>query len=636
MQSTISARGLLSVFTLFALLSCTEVAWSAEYYVAINGKDSNPGTKSRPFATIGRARNAIRKLPHPIKENIVVWLGGGTYSIEQPIVFGPEDSGTTTHSITYKAIAGKSVLISGGRPITHWVRRSGNIWKARVPGAAKGEWYFRYLWANGKRLTRSRQPNDPVMWKIAEISDDSLRVRLDKSIPARWNFSKKDIELVVETEWTNSRDIVDHVSDNWLSMKSTVGLVNNPNICSKVGNRAFLENAYEFLDQPGEWYLDKASGILYCYLASGADPNKMKFMAPKASQLLRIVGLRERPVVNLHFCNLQFSYTDWQLPEEGYAGIQACVYASGQYRPDEGVERRSHMLPLAIHLEFARNCELNRCAVRSVAGNGIGLARGCLDNSIMGCEVADISANGLQVGWIADIPKANWYYWWSVANMQAWDVNRRNAISNCYIHDVAQEFWEGVGATEMFAQATRYVHNEIAYTGSAGMVIGYCWDPVTTPESDTLVEANNVHHFCRKLGDNGGIYTLGFNANAVMRGNYIHHNMRRPPSLLESPAFGIYFDQASKGWLAENNVLYLVQTPGFARDWNEPVNINVAKQNTFRNNFIHCHDTGLFRFSDTPAAYLTQDGNITLACANDLIRPAVRKVILNAGPHLRK
>ena len=628
-----------TLVALIAAMLLANVGAARDFFVSSSGSDANAGTEDSPFASIARAQDAIRSLTHPITENIRVTIGDGSYWLGRPLVFGPDDSGTSTSSVTYQAAPGASVLISGGRPITGWARHSGNIWKAQIPEASGGVRPFRYLWADGRRLTRARQPNDPAMWKVAEVSQNSRSVRLDHQMLSFKELdTKDDVELVLETDWTNSRDIVDHVEEDWLRMQSTVGLVGHPNVCAKPGNRAFLENAYEFLDRDGEWYLDRTTGTLYCCLADDADPNAMSFVAPLSNQLLRVAGTREQPVLNLHFKNLEFAYTDWQLPVEGYAGVQACYFGAGYYSNDEGRQWPGYMLPNAVQFEFARNCAMDRCAVHSVAGSGICLAWGCLDNQIRGCEVTDTSAHGVHIGWIDETPKCGWHYWWSPrnANRQPWHVNQRNTVTNSYIHNTSQEFWEGVGLVDMFSQATHIAHNEIAHTGSAGMVIGFCWEPnVITPESNTLVENNDVHHFCEKLGDSGGIYTLGRNPGAVMRANFIHDNTRRP-AWLESPAYGIYLDQASEGWLLENNVLYLSQSPGFARPWNEPINIHTLlpdkQSNTARNNYIHAHDTGLFCYFDTPAGNLSNESNIPLSYSTDLERPEVQKIIRQAGP----
>ena len=51
-------RSTLALLILFAGLT----AHAAEFHVAPNGSDDNPGTHAAPFATLERARDAVRTL----------------------------------------------------------------------------------------------------------------------------------------------------------------------------------------------------------------------------------------------------------------------------------------------------------------------------------------------------------------------------------------------------------------------------------------------------------------------------------------------------------------------------------------------------------------------------------------------
>ncbi len=93
----------------------------ADFHVAPNGDDANPGTRRRPFATVTRARDAVRaKIAAGLTADVTVLIRSGTYRVAEPIVFGPEDSGTERHSITYAAYAGEKPVIGGGRVVTGW------------------------------------------------------------------------------------------------------------------------------------------------------------------------------------------------------------------------------------------------------------------------------------------------------------------------------------------------------------------------------------------------------------------------------------------------------------------------------------------------------------------------------------
>jgi len=72
------------------------------YYVAPNGKDSNPGTASRPWQTIQKAAGALAA-------GDTVYIRAGTY--HERVV--PQHSGSAGNEITFAAYPGESVTIDG-------------------------------------------------------------------------------------------------------------------------------------------------------------------------------------------------------------------------------------------------------------------------------------------------------------------------------------------------------------------------------------------------------------------------------------------------------------------------------------------------------------------------------------------
>ena len=134
----------------------------ATFYVAPAGDDHNPGSLAKPFATLFRAQAAVRVLKKKGQDrNIIVYLRGGTYYIDQPLVFAAEDGGTERHKVIYRAFPGEEVMLSGGRLITGW-KRSGNLWTVALPEVKAGKWYFRQLFVDGQHAIRARTPNQDV------------------------------------------------------------------------------------------------------------------------------------------------------------------------------------------------------------------------------------------------------------------------------------------------------------------------------------------------------------------------------------------------------------------------------------------------------------------------------------------
>jgi hypothetical protein len=96
-------------------------AAKAGFFVAPKGDDrwsgrlADPGDGDGPFATVARAREAVRTLRKSQKEprTVRVVLRGGTYYLDRPLDFGPEESGTEKAPVVYAAAPGEKVVLSG-------------------------------------------------------------------------------------------------------------------------------------------------------------------------------------------------------------------------------------------------------------------------------------------------------------------------------------------------------------------------------------------------------------------------------------------------------------------------------------------------------------------------------------------
>ena len=123
-------------FAALLVLAAAAVA-AADLHVAPNGSDTAPGTAAKPFASLARARDAVRqRIAAGLQADVTVLIRGGTYFLAEPLVFGPEDSGTEQHSITYAAAPEATVVVSGGRRITGWQPGKG----CRCLGRTKRPW----------------------------------------------------------------------------------------------------------------------------------------------------------------------------------------------------------------------------------------------------------------------------------------------------------------------------------------------------------------------------------------------------------------------------------------------------------------------------------------------------------------
>ncbi|MFA5192760.1 MAG: right-handed parallel beta-helix repeat-containing protein [Verrucomicrobiia bacterium] len=150
---------------LLAWVCCASSAAPVTFHVAPNGSDANPGTKAKPFATLVRARDAIRELkarPGGLTTPVTVQIKGGTYYVAETVAFTPQDSGTKECPISYVACRGEKPVLCGGRKIAGFKPTGDGKQSVVLPEVKSGAWFFRSLFVNGERQIRARHPNlDP-------------------------------------------------------------------------------------------------------------------------------------------------------------------------------------------------------------------------------------------------------------------------------------------------------------------------------------------------------------------------------------------------------------------------------------------------------------------------------------------
>ncbi len=261
-------------------------ALSGEFYVAPGGSDTGAGTKDKPFATLARARDAVRQAKAKLKEPMKVLLRGGTYYIQEPVVFGPEDSPAADCPVIYEAYPGEKPVISGGRLITGWKRGEGESWTAEIPAVKEGKWYFRQLFVNGKRRGRARLPRQGL-YKIAAGADPPKRAFKFKpgEINPKWR-NLNDVEVVLLQFWTEGRLRIESIDEPANTVKFT-GQAFRP---TSWNCGWYVENVYEGLTQPGRWYLDRQTGVLYYWPLPGEKMEQLEVIAPVARHWIRLEG----------------------------------------------------------------------------------------------------------------------------------------------------------------------------------------------------------------------------------------------------------------------------------------------------------------------------------------------------------
>ena len=536
---------------LFTSFQTATLSHGLELYVSPNGNDQNPGTKRKPFNTIERAQETARKkIAAGLNEPITVFLRAGVYELSKPLAFGPQDSGTAAFPITYNSFPRESAILSGGHRISGWKKDGNGHWIAHLPDVKKGQWFFRQLIVNDQRAVRARWPD-------------------------------QDAELVVYSNWSIIRGLITKSDERQLTTATPMGLIGHLWTMASPGKPAFIEHARVFLDQPGEWFLDRESGNITHIAKEGEDPTTMTVVAPYLEQIIKITGTKGKPIRNLYFKGIHFEHTNFLLPSGGYSELQAAHFVSESIPKSSFSSAKTRPQPVSIECVYAEDIRFTRCRFAHFGASGIGFGPGCKNNAVIGCTIEEIGGNSVMVGWRgtgklkADL-RGSYDADWSDPD----DTPTNNEIVNCHIRRCGTESRGAVGIFAAFSANTHIAHNLVHDMPYTGISIGFRWDTTTTSQAGNIVEYNHVYDVMKKLTDGGGIYTLGYQPGTILRSNHIHDVRRSTFAYGGAPNNGFFIDQGSKGLFFESNVVYA--TSGKALRFNmSRVNWHQWKRNNF-------------------------------------------------------
>jgi parallel beta-helix repeat protein len=502
------------------------------------------------LATLPGALKAARSARQNFKQTFgqtTVFLRGGTYSVTEPIVLGAEDSGSSVDQpFTVAAYGNEKPVLSGGRRITGWRQIEGKSgwWQAAVPEVREGRWYFRQLFINDLRKPRARSPNGGY------FQSDGEYLNLD---PVQFKFRNSDIKK----EWVgNGVELI--ALHKWIDLRQYVRGLNETNHVVtlsgaiaqhvKEGNaRYYIENTPDALDEPGEWTLDRNTGVLTCWAEPGVDLARAEVIAPVlSSELLRVQGdfTAKRPVQHVVVRGLTFAHTDWSLPENGYLDSQAAVHVRGD-----------------VLVEGAVDCVVENCLFAHLGGYALEWGRGCQRCRLVGNEIYDIGAGGIRIGETAK-------------REDRFEANQGHVISDNHLHQLGRVYAPAVGLIIFQSGQNQVAHNHIHDLFYTAISVGWNWGYQETPCRDNIIEFNHLHDIGQGvLSDMGGIYTLGIQKGTILRNNLIHDVRSHSYG-----GWGLYTDEGSTGILLENNVVYRCKSAGFHQHY--------GRENIIRNNIF--------------------------------------------------
>ena len=353
----------------------------ANFYVSPAGDDNQNGTKDHPVRTLAKAREIARKHMVLMKVNII--LNDGTFYLDEPLVFKAEDSGTEKFPVTYRAAHEGKAIISGGKLLKlKWKPWQNGIYQAKITGDV----IIDQLYINGQRQRMARFPNAEKgknvfdSWDLIETNKpDSQKDPINPERIASWKDpAGAYLHAMHNALWGDMHWFIKGKNpDGTLNLEG--GWQNN-RPSSMHPRYRMIENIFEELDVPGEWYYDNKKHLLYYFPFPETNLSSARVEIVRLKNLLEFQGTRENPVKFVSLDGLVFKHSARSFMENKEPLLRSdwTIYRGG-----------------ALLYNCATDCTVSNCEFDQLGGNSILVNNYNRRLTFKTCYIHHSGANGI-------------------------------------------------------------------------------------------------------------------------------------------------------------------------------------------------------------------------------------------------
>ncbi|HEY3854264.1 MAG TPA: right-handed parallel beta-helix repeat-containing protein [Verrucomicrobiae bacterium] len=476
-------------FLLVALFVTTLCAASpVEIFVSASGSDQNLGTSDAPLATLTRAQAVARKARG--QGPTTVWVREGIYYLPETLVFTAADSGAAEAPVTYQAWQNERPIISGGEKLNlDWKPFRDGIMEAKVPEGLETD----QLFVNGERQILARYPNfDPKVNTFNGYAPNAI----SPERASRWADPRGGFIHAMHADLWGSFDyvITGKTSNDEVTYEG--GWQNNrPSAMHK--EFRFVENIFEELDAPGEWFLDHKTSTLYYYPRAGIDLKSATVEAVRLRRLVEFRGDESQPArfITLRGFTFRHAARTFMETKEPLLRSDWTIYRGG-----------------AVLFDGAENCAVEDCDFDQLGGNSIFVNNYNRRVSIKSCLIHDSGGSG--VCFVGD-PKAVRSPLFKYGDTQSFDKidktpgpKSSNEPADCLVEDclitrIGRVEKQATGVEISMSRDIMVRHCSIYEVPRAGINIGDgCW-------GGNVIEFCDVFDTVLETGDHGCFNSWG-------------------------------------------------------------------------------------------------------------------------------
>jgi len=509
---------------LYAILICFQFVCSTLFaqhklYVSPSGSDANAGTITSPLKTPAAA---IERINRSKQSHIAILFRQGTYYLNETIAL--DNSNSQGKTISLEAYKNEIVTFSAGRKLSlKWEKYAGNIWKSKIENTG-----FESLFINGTPQILARYPNYD---STARVFNGTAEDAISPERIAQWkNPAGGYLHALHQSEWGSFHFRIKGILNKKPDLEG--GWQNNRQAPLHPKYR-FVENIFEELDAPGEWYYDKTAEILYLYPQARIDLDKATVEVSHLRHILEIKGTPKKPVHNVTVKGIQFEHTARTIMEHYEPLLRSdwMIYRGG-----------------AVLMENTENCIVENSEFSLLGGNAVMFSGYNHASGVTGSHFHDIGASAICfVGDSSAVRSPAFGYdnfvSYSKIDKTPGPKNKRFP-SNCFaennlIHDIGKIEKQATAVQIEMASEILVSHNTIYRVPRAGINIGDgCW-------GGHLIEKNDVFETVMETGDHGAFNSWG-------RDRFWHPNRKTMDSLVSQHPELIFLD-AQKTIVIRNN-----------------------------------------------------------------------------------
>jgi len=363
------------------LVAMVSSATALEIHVSPNGSDTQPGTATAPVKTLEAARKLARAKAG--RERVTITVQDGVYYFDKPLVLHGEDSGAPGAPVIYRAAHEGKAVLSGGVPLQlQWTPYQNGIYQAKTPPGLEID----QLFVNGVRQRMARYPNyDPTQKAVpyrGAAADAISRERV-----ARWADPTGGFIHAMHAELWGGFDYRITGKNAAGDVTYEGGWQNNRPSPMHPKFR-MVENIFEELDAPGEWFHNRKTDTLYFYPPAGLDLAKATVEGVRLPTLIEFQGSPSKPVRFVAFDGFTLRHTARTFMENKEPLL----------RSDWTINRSGTVL-----FNGAENCALMNCFIDQPGANAVFVNNYNRRVFLSGLHIFDCGASG--VAFVGD-PKA--------------------------------------------------------------------------------------------------------------------------------------------------------------------------------------------------------------------------------------